>query len=121
MTPIAKEEMLALREDRGWSYARIAATYGVSPAVVSYHCLIAGAEKPGPFPRSYVRPGAIEQRGNHVVRRFTPDEDALILALSLRGMSNGAIGRSCSPRRRPNSIKGRLATLARREARAEAG
>lgn len=118
---VAKEEMLALREERGWTYGRIALKYGVCAGTVAYHCLIAGVEKPGKaFPKCYVRPGAIEQRAGHVVRRFTAEEDAMLLEQSLSGLRPGRIGRLCSPPRASNTIKARLATLARRDARAEA-
>jgi DNA-directed RNA polymerase specialized sigma24 family protein len=50
------------------------------------------------------------------VRRFTTEEDDWIVEYELRGYSHAEIGRRLG--RKPNSIKGRLATLARREERA---
>ena len=78
-----------------------------------------------PFTRAVVLPttcpGPVEmKRGNHVVRRFTPEEDALLLTLEAEGLSYTEIGRRLE---RPHtSISGRLMTLARHEERrAEAG
>ena len=61
---------------------------------------------------------AIVRRGDHIVRRFTEKEDALLLELEAQNLNYSEIARRLDRRR--NSIVGRLATLARREARAEA-
>jgi hypothetical protein len=50
-------------------------------------------------------------RKGRPVRPFTPEEDALITRLSIEGLSPSEIGRRVD--RKPNSITGRLATLAR--------
>lgn len=119
MTPETVEKLLSLREDDGLSYCAIAKRLRVSESIVSYYCLKEGAEHPTRRGVCYVKPGAIERRGDHLVRRFTPEEDALILRLDAEGLSSHNIGLRCEPPRRGNSVKGRLMTLARREARAE--
>ena len=57
-------------------------------------------------------------RGGHVVRRFTAFEDAEILRLAAEGVSRNRIAKQLG--RRHNSIIGRLMTLARHDALAEA-
>jgi hypothetical protein len=118
ITPALKEQIAELREGRGWSYQRIGRKIGLSEGAVSWHCLMLGIEPPQacqswPVPRGPL----VMKRGNHLLRRFTPDEDARLLALEAEGKSRNAIGRAIG--RRPNSVTGRLATLARREARRE--
>ena len=105
--------------ERGRSCASIAIRLGVSEGAISWRMLERGAEPPKP---GRLDPVPTEEtsvrRGAHVVRRFTRDEDARLLALNAQGLSPQAIGHRLG--RRHNSIKGRLMTLARREARAEA-
>jgi hypothetical protein len=122
-TPDVRAKILEMREN-GFSYTRIAARYKVSVSCVEYHCLMAGADPPGP-PRSISprRQGPIK-RGRSVVHPFTKVDDVLILSLTHRGVSNSQIAQQLttadpSRPRRPHTIKGRLATLARQEARAE--
>ena len=57
----------------------------------------------------------IQQRGDQIVRRFSPEDDKLLLELERQQLSYSEIGRRMS--RKPNSIRGRLLTLARRDAR----
>ena len=112
-----REKIADLRGEKGWSMARIARHLGISKGAVAYRCLIDGIEKPGPVPKPAERAGpTIMQRGSFFVRRFSAEEDDRLLALEAAGHSASAIGRRLH--RRPNSIKGRLATLARREERA---
>ncbi|WP_339543485.1 hypothetical protein, partial [Pseudomonas sp. JAI120] len=56
-------------------------------------------------------------RGGHIVRPFSAADDALLLTLEAQGINIAEIARRIS--RKPNSVKGRLMTLARRDARAE--
>lgn len=123
MTDDLVERACSLREE-GWSAPRIArlfATegYSVSTGAIYWHCLVNGADLPAESRRpSHVRPGAVERRGDHLVRRFTAEEDTRLLELEAQGLGYSAIGRQLD--RKPNSIRGRLATLARREERADA-
>jgi len=107
-----------LREERGWSVARIAAELGISPGAVSWQCLRHGIEPRvgSSASRSYA-PGRTYVRGGHQIRAFSAEEDALLQQMALDGASNSEIGRRLG--RNPNSIMGRLMTLARREARSE--
>lgn len=106
-----------LRE-RGWSCDRIAAKLDMTRGAVAYHCLRQGADVP-PSQRTKTPNNTVKRmrRGNHVVRRFTPDEDAKIVDMACRGIGPSAIGRVIG--RPHNSIKGRLMTLARNQERAE--
>lgn len=111
--------VIQLRE-KGWSYARISQRTGMSQGSIYWYCLRDGAEPPnsaGP-----VRPVAempmTYKRGGHTIRRYTAAEDATILRLRASGMSLKKIGERLG--RPHNSIMGRLMTLARHQARAEA-
>lgn len=113
------DELARLREDKGWTYARIAEHFGMSKGWVAWHCLVHGIEKPGARNRSGgTKPGTVEKRGKFLVRRYSEAEDAQLLALESKRLTYNAIARELG--RKPNSVRGRLATLARREARAEA-
>jgi hypothetical protein len=116
----AEGERIAEMRSRGRSYGTIARIVGCSVGSVHWCCLKNGIEPPVPPP---LRPDQYKRcpqakRGNHVIRWFTPEEDARILALERLGLGPTAIGREL--KRRPNSITGRLMTLARREERAGA-
>lgn len=112
------ERLADLREQRGWSVKRIAEAMGKSPGAISWQCLRHAIEPPqGTRLRSGAHPGMAVKRGNHVVRGFTPEEDTIIEQMSLDGATSSEIGRRLG--RKPNSITGRLMTLARHQARAE--
>lgn len=116
LTPEQCDAIAELRGERGWTLHKVAAHLGVSHGAVSYRCLIDGIEKPGPTPAPVVWRGAmVSRRGDYLVRRFTSEEDDVILEGKAAGLSNAEIGRRLN--RRANSIKGRLATLARRDER----
>jgi hypothetical protein len=108
-----------LRETQGIKVSRLARMFGVSTGALSYHFLRAGVLTPEQLDRgaifSRVEPGAVVRRGNHVVRRFTPDEDAFLRAEKAKGRSLSAIGREMDPPRRPHTLLGRLYTLARHD------
>ncbi len=108
-----------LRE-QGLSFGQIARKTGMNEHSVYWHCLKLGAEAPGTqhYIETEIRGPLEMRRGNHVVRRFTPDEDRHLLELEAAGMPISKIAKEM--KRKPNSIRGRLATLARREARIEA-
>ncbi|MEN5084311.1 sigma factor-like helix-turn-helix DNA-binding protein [Bosea sp. TWI1241] len=111
------ERVVELREGLGWSHKRIAEALGCSEGSVSWCCLVNAIERPGAPPRpSTIKPGAVIQRGAHVVRIFSDEEDARLLALEAEGLRIGKIAKALG--RRPNSVRARLATLARREERA---
>lgn len=116
MTPAQCEKIADMRE-RGKSYRQIGLAIGLSPGAVSWHCLRQAIEPPNPRPPSSVIVGPLEvKRGDHVVRRFTPEDDALLLALHNQGFGIRTIGKRMG--RRDNSVRGRLMCLARRDERA---
>lgn len=109
------DEMADLRE-QGWSYSRIAAhfTQGgtrVSAGAIGWQCLRLGIDLP-PEKRSPIGKPCLG-RG----RSFTPDEDARLLAQEATGARICEMARALG--RGSNSVIGRLATLARIQARAE--
>lgn len=112
-----RQRMCELRE-QGLPMRRIAEIVGTTYETVNYHCTRLGAEPPNPrpLPEGIVGP-AVMQRGDHVVRRFTPEEDEQILSLLATGAEVPFIAEILN--RRPHSIRGRLNTLARRELRRE--
>ena len=113
MTPQQLEQIADMRERRGWSYKRIANALGMSPGAVSWYCLKEAIEAPNPRKPVTEIKGPLEfRRGNHIVRRFTPEEDGVILAMEMAGASRAAIARRLG--RKSNSVLGRSMCLARR-------
>ena len=115
----AQREQMAERREAGQSYARIARAFGCSESNVYWICLALGADHPNAKPLSVeIRGPMVVLRNGHAVRRYTREEDARLLALEAEGNGDSAIGKILG--RRPNSVRARLMTLARREARTEA-
>ncbi|MER9421301.1 helix-turn-helix domain-containing protein [Mesorhizobium sp. M0317] len=113
-----KAQVADLRE-AGMSYDAIGRRMDLSRGAISWYCLLDGIDSPKTARRvlpplkyqSYVRNGS-------TVLAFSADEDAQLLALAAEGTSHTEIGKIM--RRKPNSVSGRLATLARHDARREA-
>jgi DNA-binding CsgD family transcriptional regulator len=118
VTPEQKDAMCEMRE-RGLSIETIARELELKAATVNWHCTKLAADPPAakPLPEKIVGPVTMK-RGNHTVQRFTPEDDARILAWRAEGIRNCDIARKLA--RRPHSVAGRLITLARREAHNEA-
>lgn len=111
------DEAARLRET-GLSLTRIAEQLSMSPGAVYWHCLRLGADAPKAKPLSARALGPAEmRRGNHVLRRFTAEEDARLLEMEATGARVFEIARAL--KRKPNSVRGRMMTLARHEARQE--
>lgn len=123
-TPSLTEEQIdqmASWREAGRSYEWIGRRLGLSAHAIRWNCLRIGADhprghtfKPSKMPMLTVRVGG-------VVRRFTPEEDALILRRKAEGAGNAQIARELG--RKSHSILGRLLTLgmnADREERARA-
>lgn len=111
------EHAIEMRE-AGVSVRQIAREIGCSQGALRWQFLKLAVDPPKPppvWPDYYLKVPQIN-RGNHVVRAFTPDEDARLLELERQGLGDSAIGRALD--RRPNSVRGRLMTLARQEERA---
>ncbi len=102
--------------ESGKSYAIIARVIGCSRGAVSWQCLRHGADKPGATNTQAAHPFECK-RGNHTVRRYTPEEDALIIALAIQNFPRTGIAKRLG--RKPHSVMGRILTLARRENRRE--
>lgn len=118
LTEADHERIVQLRE-AGRTMGQIASVLGCSASTVSWHCLRLAAEPPKPQrPRVGLVSSAEVFRNGHVVRRYTTEEDERLLALEAEGLSLSEIGRRLG--RRHNSIRARLMTLARRDARLEA-
>jgi DNA-binding CsgD family transcriptional regulator len=117
LTPEEREAIATLRGDQGLSFRKIAKLLGVSQGTVEYRCMADAIERPGTLPltRPYNGP-MIMRRGDFQIRRFTPLEDDWLLTLEGKGLRPCEIARKLG--RRPNSVKGRLMCLARRDERA---
>lgn len=114
-------EMAQLRE-RGWSYIRIAAHFAdrgthVSPSSICWHCKRLGADAPRRLRGRCFDLRGIYERAGRTVRPWTSGDDAQLLALESEGASISVIGRSLT--RADSSVRNRLFTLARRQARQE--
>lgn len=113
LSPEAVKCALAMRE-RGASYFEIADALQTSRATIEYHCIRNGAEPPSPRPLDPRRPREYSRVGV-LVRSFTSEEDATLLAMDAQGLSRNKIARALG---RPNvSIRYRLMALARRDGR----
>ncbi len=113
-----QKDFAAGKREASWSIERIARYLDVSPGAVAWHCLAMGADPPNAKPiDKTIRGPLVYMRNGRPVRRFTAIEDQELLALSLAGKTDHQIAKVM--RRRHNSIRGRLMTLARHEARAE--
>lgn len=114
-----------LRE-AGLSLKSIAVELGVSCGAIDWHMTKLAIDPPKTTYSTWdgIRGPAVTMRRSssiaqaHVIRRYTPEEDAEILRLQAAGYSYCEIGRRLG--RRHHSIIGRCNTLARREARQEA-
>ena len=109
------DEAARLRE-AGMSINAIGKRLGMSPGSVSWHCLKLGADSPTTATNvpDYSGP-MIMRRGDHLVKRFTPEEDARLLQMDIDGERVCDMARAIG--RPANSVRGRLMTLARREER----
>lgn len=102
-------EIAELRE-AGWSYRRLGLRYDVTPGAIHYQCLRQGAVSPkstGPDRRMAGR--AIKTAAG-IQRRFTPEQDARILALRDQGLNVREIAER--EQRALTSVRIRLMTLA---------
>ena len=107
---------------RGWGVNRISKHFGasgtkISAGAINWQCLVHGADTTRRLRGKHTQASSTFQRGNHVVRPYSREDDALLLALEKQGLTYCAIARRMG--RKPNSIRGRLLTLARRDARTE--
>lgn len=114
-------EMCEWRE-AGVPCAQIAARFArqgteISAGSIRWQCLREGAYSP----KARLRPERRDvpaMRNGFAVRPFSEDDDRRLLDLESQGLNYSEIARRLS--RQPNSIRGRLYTLAQYEAVAEA-
>lgn len=118
MTEQERVDKIAELRETGQSYDLIGQAIGISGSYVCWICLKHGIEGHRKYPLGDKGP-MLMRRGNHEVRKFTPEEDATITRMELAGAKRSEIARAL--KRKPNSILGRLMTLARREERALEG
>lgn len=111
-------DRICTMREAGKSYEQIGRAIDCSAKAVSWHCLRLGADGPKQTKLwdGIVGPEVFYRNG-HIVRRYTAEDDALLLALECQGFSVNVIAKRMG--RRPNSVTGRLMTLARREERAK--
>lgn len=117
------EEMAALRE-KGWGIDRIAAHFTaagtpITGSAICWQCLRLGADAPSRLRRNC--PSAMSlrpyRRNGRLVRPYSSEEDEVLRMLDRQGARYSEMAQRLG--RRENSIRGRLLTLARHEARAE--
>jgi hypothetical protein len=114
--------MVELRE-AGETYEQISRHFAVrgirlSAKAISWQCIRLGADRPDAKPTDLYARRQPMMRNGHLVRPFSEADDALLLELEAQGAPMPTIARRLG--RRENSIRGRLYTLARHEARTEA-
>lgn len=111
-----EKDRIAIMREAGKTYGQIAQAIGCSASSASWHCLLLGADPPNArkLATKIVGPAAMK-RGDHEVRRFTAEEDEIILKKEAEGASVTEIASAVG--RRWNSTRARLMTLARRDER----
>ena len=115
------DEMAALRE-KGWGIDRIAAHFSdqgtkISAATINWQCMRVGADAPLRLRGRHTQAARPYGRASGTVRPFSPQEDAELVRLDQSGIRVAEICRRMG--RRSSSIRGRLLTLARIDARRE--
>ena len=101
----------------GRSYAFIARRLGCSAGAARHQCLLAGAFPEGSKPRPSPFP-MLTSRNGLPVRRFTPEDDAILLAMKADGVGPTEIGRALD--RSPGTIRNRLLALELQQRQLEA-
>lgn len=111
-------EQTTLFRTKGKSIRFIADRLGVSTGSIAHFCLKEGVESPRNenkvLPQQAPGPTVFFRNGRKV-RHFTPDEDRRLLDMDISGMRVCEIAKALD--RQPNSIRGRMMTLARQEER----
>lgn len=116
VTPEQIDQMTEYRE-AGKSTAWIARKLGLKLNTVDYHLRRLGVFPPGWTLKSTPVEGGSYWRNGHLVRAFTPEDDALLLSLESQGLGFTAIGKRMG--RKPNTIRARLTSLANQAALTE--
>lgn len=118
LTP-EQAEMIASLRSEGLAPRVIAERFGVSEGLIKYYCLRNGIDPPKnsakrlpPVPQKSV---IYRRADGHLIRRFSAEEDQLLLRLEAQGCNYNAIARTMGRTR--NTVISRLACLARRDER----
>lgn len=107
---------VAIAYEAGEKPKSIVARFEISMGCLNWNMLREGASPPCAKKLQQTAPGPlVVRRGNHLVRHFTPAEDAQMLELAQAGKNTSEIARAVG--RRWNSTRGRLMTLARHDDR----
>ena len=106
------DQVLA-RRAAGEGIARIAGDLGMSIGAVNYHLLESGVVPDCQREMRVLPVRKAVRRGNHVVRGFTPAEDAKAVKMRLAGSGIAAIAKAID--RPAVSVRARLQILARRD------
>lgn len=109
----ADDDRIAAMHESGLSGKQIAEHFQCSEFTIASRCLRMGIG--GKTQRAARKP--VMNRGSHIVRTFTPQEDSRLLELEAEGLGYSEIGRALN--RTHSSIYNRLRTLARQDALAE--
>jgi transposase-like protein len=122
LTPEQVERIVELRTVKRLGVEQIAREIGCSKGSVDWALLREGADIPGAKHQIREIPDepVVRIRDGRPVRLYTKADDQLLLKLEAEGLNPAQIGRRFTPARQPNSVTGRLRTLARREDRLEA-
>lgn len=115
------ELMCQLRE-KGWSIEWIADHFTrqgtkVSANAINWQCMVHGADAPPHLRGKHTQAAAPYSRNGHTVRPYSAEDDRLLLELARSGARRAEIAAKLG--RAHSSIRGRLLTLARRDARRE--
>jgi hypothetical protein len=116
MTPEKIARAIELR-GKNWTLAAIADDLGASIGAVRWQLMAAAAldpSKPNRLPAIPTEPRQVS-RGGHIMRLFTQEEDARLLALEAQGLPRSQIARNLG--RPHNSVRARLMTIARHQER----
>lgn len=115
LTEHQRTDRIAELREEGKTYEQIGAALGLSGSNISWICLKYGIDGPKKAPLGDRGP-MVMKRGNFEVRKFSPEDDAKIIAMTLDGANLSQVARALGRKR--NSVLGRQMTLARREERA---
>lgn len=110
-------EQMAEWREAGQSFEWIGSRLGLSAKAIRWQCLRVGADHPLGHTFPACKTPMVVMRKGRAVRRFTPEEDALILRRQSEGARNADIARELG--RWPHSILGRSMTLGMNADRAE--
>lgn len=102
-------DQMAEWREAGRSYEWIGRHFGLSAQAIRWQCLRVGADRPDGHKFGQSKMPMVTVRNGREVRRFTAEEDALILQRKEQGATNTEIARELG--RKAHSVLGRAMTL----------